>query len=424
MGWDRSTAAHVYRRAGFGAGRARVEAAASKGLDHALEDLFSRRTHDKLLVNGVKPLLALEEISQLQAWWMALLLRDKAPLVERVALMWHDHFATSNDKVADVRLMHGQVQLFREQGLDDFRELLHAVACDPAMLVWLDGNANKKGQPNENFAREVLELFGLGIGNYSERDVQEAARAFSGWGVDGRRFVLRSQYHDGSSKQVLGTTGELDGHAVIDLVLAHPACARHVAGKLLEEFALPAPSPDQVSQWAGVLVQEDWNIGRTLERLFRSELFLGPASRRARIAGPVELLAITLINLGVTQGLPPAQVAVAAGEMGQSLLRPPSVKGWDGGRTWVNAGTWLARHNYLAKLAGSHGQQLDLSDSFGAVANAQQLPAAALEVLLPDGASRELREVVQRGAAEAADLDDAMRVVTSLILTAPEYHLI
>ena len=124
---------------------------------------------------------------------MSLILRDRAPLVERVALMWHDHFATSHDKVGDVRLMHRQVQLFRDQGLGDFRALLHAVARDAAMLVWLDGNANKKGHPNENFAREVLELFGLGIGNYTERDIQEAARAFSGWGVDGRRFVFRAQ---------------------------------------------------------------------------------------------------------------------------------------------------------------------------------------------------------------------------------------
>jgi uncharacterized protein (DUF1800 family) len=424
MSWDRSTAAHVYRRAGFGANRERLEQATRKGLDHTLEDLFARRTHDPLLVRGVRPLLALDDIEQLQAWWMALLLRDKAPLVERVALMWHDHFATSNDKVDDVRLMHGQVQLFREQGMGDFRELLHAVARDPAMLVWLDGNANRSGQPNENFAREVLELFALGIGNYTERDIQEAARAFSGWGVDGRSFIFRAQYHDGSVKEVLGTRAKLTGDEVIDLVLANPACARHVARKLLEEFVLPSPSPEQIGEWAKVLVQEDWHIGRTLERIFRSPLFLGPAARRARIAGPVELAAITLICLDATKVLPPAQVAQAASEMGQALYRPPSVKGWDGGRTWVHAGTWLARHNTLTAFATSHGERLDLTQGYGVIEVAGQVPDAALKVLLPDGASPRLRGILERGAAQSRDVDEALRAVTTLILTAPEYHLI
>jgi len=414
--WDAAAAAHVYRRVGFGADR--ETRARATDLDTALDDLLGRREHEPLLTRGVRSLLALEDVDSLQAWWMSLILRDRAPLVERVALMWHDHFATSHDKVGDVRLMHRQVQLFRDQGLGDFRALLHAVAKDAAMLVWLDGNANKKGHPNENFAREVLELFGLGIGNYTERDVQEAARAFSGWGVDGRRFVFRSQYHDEGVKEVLGASGNLSGEGVVDLVLAHPACARHVARKLLEEFALPEPSDAQVATWAEVLVQEDWHVERTLERLFRSELFLDPACRRARIAGPVELVATTLITLGAQGGPAPAQVARAAGEMGQSLYRPPSVKGWDGGRVWVHAGTWLARHNHITALVMS--DELELGGAYGA----GPLPAAALSLLLPDGASPDLRAAAERTAREAADPDEARRRVTALILTAPEYHLI
>jgi uncharacterized protein (DUF1800 family) len=422
MPWDAATAAHVYRRVGFGADRETL--AAAGGLDEALSDLFTRRTHDALLVRGVDPLLALEDLELLQAWWMSLILRDRAPLVERVALMWHDHFATSHDKVGDVRLMHRQVQLFRDRGLGDFRELLHAVAKDPAMLVWLDGNANKKGHPNENFAREVLELFGLGIGNYTEVDVGEAARAFSGWGVDGRRFVFRSQYHDDTIKEVLGTRGVLSGDDVIDLVLAQPACARHVARKLLEEFALPAPSDAQVAEWARVLVQEDWNIERTLARLFRSELFLGPASRRSRIAGPVELVAVTLITLGAAGGPAPAQVARAAGEMGQSLYRPPSVKGWDGGRTWVNTGTWLARHNRLTDLAMAHDERLDLSTSYGEGLAPGELARASLALLVPDGAEPALRDALADAADQSDGVDEALRRVTALILTSPQYHLI
>lgn len=418
MGWDRATAAHVYRRAGFGASRATLEQAT--GIDTVLGDLFGRRQHASLLTRGVDKLMALEEIEQLQAWWMSLILRDRAPLVERVALMWHDHFATSHDKVRDVRLMHGQVQLFREQGLGDFRELLHAVGKDPAMLVWLDGNANRKGHPNENFAREVLELFGLGIGNYTERDIQEAARGLSGWGVKGRQFVFREQYHDEGVKEVFGSTGSFSGEDVIDLVLAHPACARHVTRKLLEEFAVPAPTDEQVTTWSEVLVGQDWNIERTLEQLLRSELFLGPTSRRARISAPVEMLAITLINLDGGRAVSPRKLARAATEMGQSLYRPPSVKGWDGGRTWIHAGTWLARHNHLTDLTREHGDELDLTGS----GEATDTPDLILAQLLPDGASDELVALARRAAEEAGEPREALRRVLALILTAPEYHLV
>ncbi|MDA1267261.1 MAG: DUF1800 domain-containing protein [Planctomycetota bacterium] len=420
MGWDRATAAHVYRRVGFGATRATLEQAT--GIDAVLSDLLERRQHDSLLTRGVDKLMALEEIEQLQAWWMSLILRDRAPLVERVALMWHDHFATSHDKVGDVRLMHGQVQLFREQGLGDFRELMHAVGKDPAMLVWLDGNANRKGHPNENFAREVLELFGLGIGNYTERDIREAARGLSGWGVKGRQFVFRGQYHDEGLKDVLGSRGNFSGEDVIDLVLAHPACARHVARKLLEEFAVPTPTDEQVTTWSEVLVGQDWNIERTLEQLLRSELFLGPTSRRARISGPVEMLAITLINLGGSRAVAPRKLARAATEMGQALYRPPSVKGWDGGRAWIHAGTWLARHNHLTDLAREHGDEFDFTS--GISESATEMPDLVLAQLLPDGASDELVALARRAAEEADEHREALRRIVALVLTAPEYHLV
>ncbi len=419
--WDPATAAHLYRRAGFGADRNTRESARS--LDDALQDIFSRRKHDALLMRGVDKLVSLEEIGELQAWWMALILRDRAPLVERVALMWHDHFATSNDKVRDVRLMHAQVQLFREKGLGDFRELLHAVATDPAMLIWLDGNDNRDGHPNENFAREVLELFALGIGNYQERDILEGARAFSGWGVDGRRFVFRRQYHDEGIKEFLGARGPFTGEEVIDRILAHPACARHIAHKLLEEFVRPNPSSEEVDTWASVLLEEQWSIERTLERLFRSELFLGPSARRSRIAGPVELVAHTLITLGIADTLSPADVARSAAQMGQALYRPPSVKGWDGNRTWIHAGSWLVRHNDLTRVAMAPGEREDLAAAFGTQGR-NDLAERALDLLIPDGAGPALRETVRRAAAESEDAPEARRTVTALILTAPEYHLI
>lgn len=420
--WNAADAAHLYRRAGFGAGRERIERAVDRGRETALEDIFSRRTHEESLVRGLRPLLALGQIEVLAAWWMNVILRDTAPLVERVTLMWHNHFATSNDKVNDVRLMHGQIQLFRDKGLGDFRELLHAVARDPAMLVWLDGNANRRGQPNENFAREVLELFGLGIGNYTEHDIKEAARAFSGWGLDGRAARFRDQYFDAGSKEIFGQRGNFDADDAIDLILAHPACARHIARRLLTEFVLPEPTAATVYEWARILQEEEWNIERTLERLLRSELFASPAARRSRIAGPVELVAITVITLGAK--VPARDAMRGAAEMGQSLFRPPSVKGWDGGRTWIHTGSWLARHNHLTAVARAHGERVDLASSYGRPAHRGQVPDAALALLLPEGVDPSFQEVLARAAAESDDLDDALRRVTGLILTSPEYHLV
>ncbi|MCP3918112.1 MAG: DUF1800 domain-containing protein [bacterium] len=421
--WDAATAAHLFRRAGFGAHRERIDEALEAGRDQTIESLFARREHDPALVRGIRPMLALEDIEPLQSWWMSLILGDGAPLIERIALMWHDHFATSHDKVGDVRLMHGQIELFRRMGLGDFRELLHAVARDPAMLVWLDGNANRRGRPNENFAREVLELFALGIGHYDEHDVLEAARAFTGWGVDGRRFVFREAYHDPGAKSVLGESGDFDGDDVIDLVLAHPACARHIARRLLAEFVLPEPSAQDVEHWASVLVAADWNIERTLAQLLRSELFDSDSARRSRIAGPVELIANTVISFGLRMG--PRDAVRAASDMGQALLRPPSVKGWDGGRTWIHAGSWLARHNTLTELALEHGAgRVDAAPALGHPSSKEEVARAVLARAFPEGATPAYTRELEAAASAAADTSEAVRHVLALTLTSPEYHLV
>ena len=177
-----------------------------------------------------------------------------APLRERMTLVWHDLFATSNDKVDDVRLMHAQNELFRTQGLGDFRALLHALARDPAMLVWLDGDSNRRGHANENFAREVLELFALGIGNYGERDIQEAARAFSGWGTEGRASVFRAAHHDDGEKTLFAQTGRWSSDDALDLILAQPACARHVARVLLGIDPAANPGAGMIETGAGQVV--------------------------------------------------------------------------------------------------------------------------------------------------------------------------
>ena len=418
--WDVAAAAHLLRRAGFGPAPGEAEELAAGTVEDAIGAVLARDAHDERLFRGVQALLGQESIERIADWWMSLILAGGAPLRERVTLMWHDHFATSDAKVGDARMMYTQNQLLREHGLGDFRVLLHRVARDPAMLVWLDGNSNKAGQPNENFAREVMELFALGIGNYAERDIKEAARALTGWGTQGRAFRLREADHDDGEKVLFGERGRFRGEDALDRILAHPACARHVARRLLVEFVAPSPETAWIDEAARTLVAHDWSIAATIEAILRSELFFSPAARRTRIASPVELVAQALRRLGAR--LPAQRAAEAVGRMGQSLFRPPSVKGWDGMRAWINAGTWVARHNLLVRLAQAHrgdvdGVRVDLARAFS---SAREVVAG----LVPDLAGSELARRVESAVADLEDEDERLATATALVLTAPEYHLV
>lgn len=417
--WDRAAAAHLFRRAGFGPEPGEVDRAVRSGLEPALEELLARDRHDPARRASIAPLLGAGDVELLAAWWLDLCRSGGAPLRERMTLLWHDHFATSYAKVGDVRLMHRQNETLRELALGDFRELLHAVARDPAMLVWLDGDDNRAGAPNENFARELMELFALGRGNYGEGDVKEAARALTGWGTRGRSFVLRPEHHDGGSKTIFGHTGAFDGDDVIDLVLAHPACPRWIARRLLVELCHPEPTAAEIDAASAALLNADWHIGRTVERILRSRLFFGPRARRARVAAPVELIVSALRALDAS--VAPAEAARAAAGLGQSLFRPPSVKGWDGGRSWIDAGTWIGRVNAMAALANG-GAGVDLAARFGPK-GAGAVPDAVLAELLPEGLPPGRRAALEEAARAAPDRDAALRAVTTLVLTSPEFHL-
>ena len=424
--WDRGAAAHLFRRAGFGASVKRIDRAVAEGLEASLAAALANAEPDARLEQGIEALLPTGSTASLQAWWMSLVLSGDAPLRERVALMWHDHFATSDDKVDDARSMHRQNALLREKGLGDFRELLHAVAKDPAMLVWLDGDLNKRGQANENFAREIMELFALGIGSYTEKDVLEAARAFTGWGTRGRAFVFREGDHDPGTKEIFGRRGAWRGEDAVQLVLDHPRCPHHVARRLLEELVAPAPEAAWIEETAEVLVRNAWDIGRTIAALLRSELFFRPSVRRSRIAAPVELIAATA--QACQARVAPRWAAEAAGRMGQALFRPPSVKGWDGMRSWINAGTWVARHNALTSFASPRETdggpvRTDLREAFGEPRTKAEVPALVTRALLPGARADWDGGVLQAAARDAADVDGALARVTALVLTAPEYHL-
>ncbi|MEE9282204.1 MAG: DUF1800 domain-containing protein [Myxococcota bacterium] len=350
--WDEDAAAHLWRRAGFGATRPQLERALADTPAAAVSGLVTGPADDPACVEleSIYPvLLAQANADALRSWLVARMIRCEHQLREKIALFWHGHFATSIAKVREPVWMSRQYGIFLERGLGRFAELLAAITRDPAMIRWLDNETNRKGQPNENFARELFELFTLGVGHYGEHDVSEAARAFTGWTVLADRFHFSVSSHDAGDKTVLGQTGPWSGDDVLRIALGQAACAEFLAGKLLRFFAHPDPPPELTRALADVLRDSDYDVGRTLEHLLRSRFFFDLRVRRGLVKSPVEYAVGAIRTLGVRAE--PAELVPALREMGQDLLAPPNVAGWPGHTEWINTATWLTRVNTARGLA-------------------------------------------------------------------------
>ena len=288
---------------------------------------------------------------ELRGWWTQEMLATPSPLTERMTLFWHNHFVSAQPKVRIARLMYRQNVTLRAYALGNFGAFLHAIARDPAMVLYLDSVQNRKGAPNENFAREVMELFTLGEGHYGEQDVKEAARAFTGYSLDRDTgaFVFRRGIHDDGVKTVLGQSGPFDGDAVLDVLLKQPAAADFITAKLWREFVSPDPDPAEIARIGKRFRESNYEIKVALGGILTSDAFYAPRNRGVLVKSPVELVVGTLRQLGIE----PAETlpfAIAAAGMGQNLLAPPNVKGWPGGDVWINTTTLLARKTYLDRL--------------------------------------------------------------------------
>jgi uncharacterized protein (DUF1800 family) len=291
------------------------------------------------------------ESLEIRAWWLTEMVVTASPLTERMTLFWHNHFVSGQPKVRVSRLMYRQNVTLRAHALGNFGALLHAIARDPAMLVYLDGVRNRRGAPNENFAREVMELFTLGEGHYTEKDVKEAARAFTGWSLDRAtgEYVFRPALHDYGVKTVLGKTGRFDGDEVLDLLLARPETSEHVTAKLWREFVSTDADPAEVRRVAARFRESAYDIRVALSEILTSDAFYASGNRGTLVKSPVELVVGTVRAFD----LPPERAlafAYAAAGMGQTLLSPPNVKGWPGGDTWINTTTLLARKQFVDRL--------------------------------------------------------------------------
>jgi uncharacterized protein (DUF1800 family) len=290
------------------------------------------------------------QLFQFRNWWIDRMINTTAPVEEKMTLFWAGHFTSSQRDVKDSAHMIQQNQTLRDQALGNFRLMLHAIARDPAMLEYLSASKNRKNAPNENFAREVMELFTLGLGNYTEEDIREAARAFTGWGYVGDRFVLNDKQHDSGDKTVLGSTGKWDGGDVLDILLAQPAAPRFVASRILGFFVTPHPPEAMVARYAALLRQHEWNVKPVMRALFLDPDFYAPEHMFSRILGPVEYAVSIARKLPCTQKPPAFMIAMACDRLGQSLLAPPNVKGWEGGEAWITTSTLLERGNLAQAL--------------------------------------------------------------------------
>lgn len=457
--------AHLLRRAGFeptpeevaGASAAGVTATVDRLLDPAADGGSARAgvephvpepkpgerpipaaARDALLASGPWPEvrgkpLDLTRPLDLQTWWLHRMATTTAPLLERMTLFWHGHFATALRTVNSTGLMLLQNQLLRRHALGNFRQLLRAISRDPAMLIFLNGNSNRRQAPNENYARELFELFTMGIGNYSEQDVAEAARAFTGWSIDKEaRFVARRAWHDPGSKTVLGRVGSWDGDDVIDIVAARPETAAFISRKLFAHFAHPDPDEAALQPLIQAYFESGYEVRPMLRALFLSEAFYSERARRAVVKSPAEFAVGVLRQLELP--LQDRVVALHTQRMGQELFNPPNVAGWPGGRAWLNASTMLGRiqfARYATSLLGSP-KGVPVSPRLEPPPDVARSPRGLVDHWLRRfglhaDATPQTRQALERYAASllaarAGPLELA-RELAQMVMSSPEYQM-
>jgi len=351
--WDRKRAAHLYRRAGFGGSREELDAAVSLGREGAvgylvdyenvssqeLDAFLGQYGFDLATLGGDKG----TRLNNLVRWWFWRMQYTPRPLEEKMTLFWHNHFATSNNKLDEPGFMYGQNQIFRSLGMGSFGDLLLAVSRDPAMLIWLDNVTNVKNRPNENFAREVMELFTMGVGHYSQRDVTEAARAFTGWTLDYEtgKYLFNADVHDDEAKTVLGKRGFFRGEDVIAILASRPETAAYIGAKLARSFLGGNPSPGLSQRLVDVYFSTGGMIRELVRAILLSDDFDQTADSADMVKSPIEIIVGARKSLGAYDD--PNAYAVWPELMGLALFRPPNVGGWKGGRSWITTASLLIR---------------------------------------------------------------------------------
>jgi uncharacterized protein (DUF1800 family) len=371
--WDLKRVVHLHRRTVFGACWKEIQRDLRETPQAAITRVLEGKCRTEGLLDDFESLTetignaAIDSANpqRLKAWWIYRCLYSPRPLEERLTLMWHNHFATSNQKVGDLRSMKQQNDTLRKYSSAKFGELLGAMSHDPAILEWLDAPSNRVGTPNENLARELMELFSLGVGNYTEKDVSEAARALTGWTARLAKFRVVEDNHDRESKTILKQTGNWTGDDVVRILLEQKSCAQRIAWRLTNEFfGENVVSDPALNELADGLRERQLDVRWGVETILRSELFFSEANIQTRVSDPVSFLVIPLRAMECWRSSPQTIVlAEWLDKIGQKLFYPPNVGGWHGGRAWLSTRTVIARANYATAL--TNGQLANPSRPMG-----------------------------------------------------------
>jgi uncharacterized protein (DUF1800 family) len=379
--WNDETAAHLLNRGAFGGTPGEIEAARKKGLAAVVRELVEVNSDaanvpppawahprniraQRMEIKAAKDqgqnfqekarevrMMESENILDLRRWWLERMMTGLAPLLEKMTLFWHGHFATSVQKVKDAYWMWLQNDTLRHNALGNFATLVKKISRDPAMMIYLDLQQNRKEHPNENWARELMELFIVGIGNYSEQDIRESARAFTGYRIDmtTQQFRFAPMQQDRRLKSFMDRTGALNGDEIIDILVNKPACAQFIGRKLWRFFVEDEPSPQIVDAIASSIRAHNYEMRPVLREIFSSAEFYSDRVMRTQIKSPIQYLVQTS-KLLETQLPSPIITQNAMRQMGQIIFAPPNVKGWDGGKTWISTSTLLFRYNFAGYL--------------------------------------------------------------------------
>jgi uncharacterized protein (DUF1800 family) len=377
--WDRAKAAHLLNRAGFGGRPDEVDRVARLGMDVAVDELIDfRRYPENLAAPDFTNLRSLweayaqlvqarapqrerfeanvaalradnQKMQEVREWWVTRMIQTTRPLQEKMVLFWHGLLVSGKPDVQQAELLFMQNELFRRNPLGNFKEMILAISKDPAMLRYLDNNLNRRGRPNENYARELLELFTIGIGNYTEQDVKEAARAFTGWTYRNYEFTFDARQHDDGPKSFLGRAGNWDGGDIITIIFEQPATARWLPRKLFEFFAYLRPEESLVEELAEVFRRGNFEVAPLVRAILTSSAFYSPKAMRTQVKSPAHLVIGSARLLGADSAMIPNLIR-AMDLMGQALFYPPNVGGWPRGEGWITTSTILLRYNFSSLL--------------------------------------------------------------------------
>jgi uncharacterized protein (DUF1800 family) len=477
MGTDLALMAHLLRRAGFGATRKELEAYAARGYEATVEELLNppddpRRMPDDLIRRYHHEQSGLMGSINPGANWLYRMITTEAPLQEKMTLFWHRIFATSYPKITQGKVLIDQLRMFRRYGMGSFRTLLVELSKDPAMIVWLDNHQNHNGAINENYGRELLELFSMGVGNYTEQDIKECARAFTGWtlgnteymALRARRdsiwpygriawhFEYRPEDHDDGVKTFLGETGRFNGEDIIDIICKQPATARFISRHMYHFFVADEPpvpqwpytqprDPEAIDALVKAYFDSSYNIRSMLRALFNSEFFRSEDCWYARVKSPAELVA-GVLRLTEEFQRPRKQILdrnLQMVYMGQQLTAPPTVEGWHEGAEWIDTGTLVERLNFASQQLGDVSKPgvraiIDrLSAADGGSYTPEQLVDSCLDILGPLQVSEDTRsalvsyaarsgELKLRGATPGSEAEQRVAQLLQLIAATPEFQ--